>query len=318
MGALVKKGKGVFIAVRRFCRWIGLPFIVLLATTSQASAQTIGAVIANLTVSFGTLPNLLASFAYIMGVFYAVYGVYKFKDHVDNPSQTPLSAGVKRFLAGGMFLSLPFMMEAFKASLFGAPAIVSTTGTTRNVAPVGPGMDKMIFDLITDIANPMVVLLTSFVYISGVLLLIVGISRMIRTAQDGPRGPAGLGTIATLFVAGALLSSGGLITAFTSTLFGDATINTFASINPAIIANAADRASIGSVIESVMIFIMIVGMIAFIRGLFVLRAFAEGNQNATIMQSLTFLFGGALAVNLGDLINVLQATVGIAGVTFIP
>ena len=66
-----------------------------------------------------------------------------------------------------------------------------------------------------------------------------------------------------------------------------------------------------------MTFIMIVGIIAFIRGLFVLRAFAEGSQNATIMQALTFLFGGALAINLGDLVNVLGATVGVVGLMFI-
>ncbi|MFH1157375.1 MAG: hypothetical protein V1721_00585 [Pseudomonadota bacterium] len=304
------------MTIQRFCRWFCLSFVVLLVTTSPAYAQTVGTVISNLTVSFASIPRLLSSVAYIMGCFWAAWGIYKFKDHVDNPSQTPLSAGVKRFLGGGMLFSMPYMVDVVRRSLFGAAALTPTTGTLRNPNPLGGGMDQMIFELVADIAGPMTVLLTAFSYISGALLLLVGISRMIKTAQDGPRGPTGLGTIMTLFVAGTLISGAGMITAFTSSLFGDATISTFANISPVVIANPLDAAKIGAVIESLMTFIMIVGVIAFLRGLFVLRAFAEGGQNATIMQALTFLFGGALAINLGDLVNVLGTTVGVAGIWF--
>ncbi|HEX2753172.1 MAG TPA: hypothetical protein VHP34_08775, partial [Alphaproteobacteria bacterium] len=63
-------------------------------------------------------------------------------------------------------------------------------------------------------------------------------------------------------------------------------------------------------------FVMLVGYIAFIRGWFVLKAFADGQQGATVAQGLTFLIGGSLAINLGELVNALQETVGIAGITF--
>jgi len=302
------------MAIQRFCRCVVLPFVVLLATTSYAHAATLGTVIDSLSVSFTTIPTMLSSIAYIMGCFYAATGIYKFKDHVDNPDHTPLSAGVKRFAGGGMLLALPYVAEVIKVTFFALP--VQVTATAQHPNPMGGGMDQMIFELIDDIAEPMMILLTSFAYISGALLLVVGISRMIKTAQDGPRGPSGLGTVITLFVAGTLMSGSSMITAFTGSFFGDGTISTFANIDPAIIANPVDRARIAAVIESLMIFITIVGVIAFLRGLFVLRAFAEGSQNATIMQSLTFLFGGALAINMGDLVNVLGTTVGVAGLTF--
>ena len=303
------------MTIQRFCKWMVFSFVVLLATMSQAYAATIGSTIDNLSTSFASIPTLLSSIAYIMGCFYAITGIYKFKDHVDNPSQTPLSAGVKRFAGGGMLFTLPYLVEVLRRSFFPAATAV-TDGTVRHLNPLGGGMDQMIFELIEDIAEPMTILLSSFAYISGALLLVVGISRMIKTAQDGPRGPSGLGTIMTLFVAGALLSGAKMIAAFTGSFFGDSTISTFANIDPTIISNAADRDSISAIIESLMTFVMIVGVIAFIRGLFVLRAFAEGSQNATIAQSLTFLFGGALAINMGDLVNVLGTTVGVAGLTF--
>ena len=303
------------MTIQRFCRWVSFSLVVLLVTTSHAHAQTIGNVITDLTTSFISFPTLLTSLSYIMGCSYIVWGILKFKDHVDDPNHTPLSSGVKRFLSGGMFLALHFMVDVVRKILFDGLALVNIKDSGFNPAPLG-GMEKMIHDLVANIAGPMTILLTSFTYIAGIILLIVGISRMIKTAQDGPRGPAGLGTVMTLFVAGALISGAGMITAFTSTLFGDSTVSTFANISPAVIANAADRARLGALIESLMTFIMIVGIIAFIRGLFVLRAFAEGSQNATIMQALTFLFGGALAINLGDLVNVLGATVGVVGLTF--
>ena len=304
------------MTIQRFCKWIGLSFVVLLITSSQAHAQTVGEVIDNLSVSFETLPSTLSMIAYIMGCFYAITGIYKFKDHVDNPSQTPISAGVKRFLGGGMLFAMPFMAEITKLTLFGDGAVATTVGTDWHPNPMGDGMDQMIYELIEDIAGPMTILLTSFSYIAGALLLVVGISRMIKTAQDGPRGPTGLGTIMTLFVAGVLISGAGMISAFTTILFGDATVSTFATISPDIISDPVEADRIATIIECVMAFIMIVGIIAFLRGLFVLRAFAEGNQNATVMQALTFIFGGVLAINLGDLVNVLQATVGLDGVTF--
>jgi hypothetical protein len=43
---------------------------------------------------------------------------------------------------------------------------------------------------------------------------------------------------------------------------------------------------------------------------------ADGQQGATMAQGLTFLFGGTMAINLGELINALQNTVGVGALTF--
>ena len=120
----------------------------------------------------------------------------------------------------------------------------------------------------------------------------------------------------TFLASGALFSFGDMIGTFSTSLFGDATSSTFANISPTVISNAADAARVDSVIEAVMAFIMIVGYIAFIRGWFVLKAFADGSNNATLAQGLTFLFGGTLAINLGELVNILQRTVNVSGITF--
>ncbi|MFP4097780.1 MAG: hypothetical protein ACLFU1_03215 [Alphaproteobacteria bacterium] len=71
----------------------------------------------NIGGSFGSIPALLAMFAYIAGVIFAIMGVLKIKQHVENPSQTPLKDGVVLLLVGGAFFALPIMLEAMQNSI---------------------------------------------------------------------------------------------------------------------------------------------------------------------------------------------------------
>jgi hypothetical protein len=306
------------MTMRHLGKIAGLASVALLLTASEAFAapQKIGDVFTNVGTSLGGMHMLLSGFAYLAGLFFAIVGIFKFKDHVDNPAQTPLSSGVKRFLAGGMLLSSPYVGSTLVQSLVNG-SNTSPTASSRHPAPGGTGMDQMIYDLINSAAGPATMLLSLFAYLAAIVLLIVGVVRLTKTAQEGPRGPAGLGTLMTFLASGALFSSGGgMLSTFVSSLFGSPTISTFARIDPSVINNATDAARVASVIEAVMTFIMIVGYIAFIRGWFVLKAFADGNSQVSLAQALTFLFGGALAINLGELVNVLGQTVGVNGLTF--
>jgi hypothetical protein len=62
----------------------------------------------------------------------------------------------------------------------------------------------------------------------------------------------------------------------------------------------------------------VLGWISFIRGWFIIRDVAEGSQQASLMAGLTHLFGGALAINLGPVLNAAQTTLGLTayGVNF--
>lgn len=306
--------------MKNYNRTIALVFALsAFVFANEAHAQTVGAMIKNTADSFEKLPGLLNFIAYFSGLLLTVIGLFKFKDHVDNPRETKLSEGIKRFVAGGLFLSGPYMMRALYATLYGdanyGSRQITDTGRTNAVLTPG-GLDEMIVNLMINIGKPIELLLTSFTYIAAITLLLVGISRLTKRMEEGPRGPAGMGTIMTFLVSGALFSFADMMGVFSSSMFGDTTVMTNADIDGAVMAVAADREKVEAVIESLMAFIMIVGYIAFIRGWFVLRAFADGQNGATLAQGLTFLFGGALAINLGELVNLLQTTVGISGITF--
>lgn len=61
-------------------------------------------------------------------------------------------------------------------------------------------------------------------------------------------------------------------------------------------------------LEGVMLFVKLVGHIAFFRGFLLLKGVAEGNQQATIGRALTHIFGGAAAINIGATVNMLANT----------
>ncbi len=296
----------------------GLSLVVLLASTAPAfaapAAGTAGAILASITTSVTNLPNIFSAAAYILGLLFAMTGVFKFKDHVDNPQQTPISAGVKRMIAGGMLFATPFMAAAVQGTLDGGGGTAIGGAHVHGSAGL-TGMDLMITQFIGNIAAPAIILLEAFAYIGAIALLIVGIIRLTKTAQEGPRGPAGLGTLMTFIASGALFSFSDMAGIFSNSLFGTSTVATFSSISTTVIT-AADAAQVEPVIDSVMVFVMIVGLIAFVRGLFVLKSFADGNTQTSLAQALTFLIGGTMAINLGQLINFLEKTVGVTGLTF--
>lgn len=301
-----------FIAVLIFTALLTVPF----AHEAQAG-QKLGDVFTNVLLSWNGIAGFLAMVSYISGIFLAVHSIFKFKDHVNNPHQTKISDGVKRMLAGGMFLSLPYMCAVLQHSILGsATNNPQNTGFTN--AAVADSLDGMVATFIANIAGPAEGLLTGFSYLFGLALLMVGISRLTKKMEEGPRGPAGAGTFMTFIAAGALFSLGSSIGTFAASMFGDDQLMTKATIDPGGILglDPDDAARMATVVEGLMVFIMLVGYIAFIRGWLVLKAFADGQSGATLAQGLTFLLGGTLAINLGELINTLQATVDIQGITF--
>ena len=70
------------------------------------------AIAENITGSISQLPGLLTGVSYMLGILLGVLGILKIKDHVENPTQTPLQHGAIRLTAGGGLFALPIVYEA--------------------------------------------------------------------------------------------------------------------------------------------------------------------------------------------------------------
>lgn len=279
-------------------------------TTIGPDHGTIGDVICNVVLSSNSLPGFISGLSYLIGFIMAITALIKLRDHVENPQHNPLSAAVKRFIAGGALFSLPMVTESLETLINGGHSAggmsTGVSGTTNG----GYGLDGVMVALVLDIYTPLSVLLGGFGYLAGLVLTVVGISRLLKTAQDGANGPTGLGTIMTFVVAGVLFTLDDMMDAFSASMFGDVDITTFAVLSTPVDGGIVDG-HVLAVISSILMFMMLVGWISFIRGFFILREVAEGKGQASLMAAITHIFGGALAVNLGPLMNAVQSTFGL-------
>ena len=71
----------------------------------------------NIEQSISSLPGLLTGVSYMMGILLGVLGILKIKDHVENPSQTPLQNGAVRLAAGGGLFALPLVYQAMQNTI---------------------------------------------------------------------------------------------------------------------------------------------------------------------------------------------------------
>jgi len=114
--------------------------IWLLAGADHAHAQTTGNdfsdIARNITGSIEELPGMISAFSYLMGLLLGVLGILKIKDHVENPSQTPLKDGAVRMASGGALFALPIISES----------MLNTIGTT-NAQVQPPLLNRVEFDV---------------------------------------------------------------------------------------------------------------------------------------------------------------------------
>lgn len=97
-----------------------------LMASKDAEAASFTSISQTITSQIGGLPGFLTAIAYIMGVIFAILGILKIKDHVENPSQTPLKEGAIRLAAGGGLFVIPLITEAMQN-------LVGTAGTGVDV-----------------------------------------------------------------------------------------------------------------------------------------------------------------------------------------
>ena len=71
----------------------------------------------NIITASSGFQNLISLVSYLGGAGLAVAGIFKLKQHVDNPGQTPMKEGLVRLGCGGGFLALPFVTSAMQGSI---------------------------------------------------------------------------------------------------------------------------------------------------------------------------------------------------------
>ncbi len=94
-------------------------FTMGILSSTDAHANSFNTISRNINTGVQELPGLLTAVSYMMGMVFSVLGILKIKDHVENPSQTPLKDGAIRLAVGGGLFTIPIITEAM-TNLLGA------------------------------------------------------------------------------------------------------------------------------------------------------------------------------------------------------
>lgn len=288
-----------------------------IAPTSSGT-PTLGDMIKTGLNNAAILVDVAAFLAFIIGVFFVLRGIQLLKAHIENPQSGPVAESIKRLAVGGALLSFPMIAKVVSMT-FGSTAD-ALTNTNWNATKGGTGLDGMFVNFISNIANPAFFGIEVFCYIAGVLMVLFAMQRLVRTAQDGPRGPLGFGTIVMFIVAGLLISIPQFLTVLDSSIFffkGSSSGTALTKVEFMSLSGAIDAAQIQNaknVFSGILAFMAVIGFLSVVRGLFILKAFADGSQQATMMSVVTHLVAGAIAINLGSFINAVQNSLGLTDV----
>lgn len=291
--------------------------------------EGLGATMCLLVGRTGLSQAFLTALSYLFAVVLTLWSMLKIRDHVLNPQQTSIWEGITRLLAAGAFFTLPYIAGAIQSTVNSGSAFFTANQfsawlrqayISEQCASDDPqALDITMACFMRDIMTPAHIMLNHFAFIAGLVLIMIGITRIMKSAQEGARGPGGRGTIITFLVAGILLSYNQILELFTASLsVMDGTTQTDAALAYTTGMVDAEVRHVEVVMSTILQFTMIVGLISFVRGWFIVRDVAEGNQQASLMAGATHILGGALAINLGPILSAVQASLGLTGlgVTF--
>ena len=85
---------------------------LFMGSAGSAHANNFGNIVENLIGSIYTFSGMISAMAYLIAILLMVLGLMKIKDHVENPTQTPLKDGVARLVIGGALIALTIISEA--------------------------------------------------------------------------------------------------------------------------------------------------------------------------------------------------------------
>lgn len=287
---------------------------VFYSDAAVAQDNTLGDLVVGLSDGFLTLPSLLEMISRLLGAGFIIFGIYKFRDHVDRPSQVPMFDAIRMMIAGAFFLTLPDMVN-YLIGTFGFQEIdaISNSGYNMSAGDNDGGLtvDGMLTSLANDLRPAMMYAFSVFSYMAGLIVFMIAIYRITRGFDQGPRGPLGMGTFAHFVTAAVLLSLPQALAVFSTTIFGSSDVKVIAvfSEDSGMTAELAERAH--AIMMAVETFMIIIGIISFIRGWFILKSAADGNGQATTLSAFSHIVAGVVAVNIGPFINAVQQTFGL-------
>ena len=92
--------------------------IVFVAEYSFAGKETIGTMASSITATFDSVGKMITASSYIAGLAFAISAILKFKQHKDNPQQTPIGQPIGLIFIAIALLFLPSILGSAGNTIF--------------------------------------------------------------------------------------------------------------------------------------------------------------------------------------------------------
>jgi uncharacterized membrane protein len=164
------------------------------------------------------------------------------------------------------------------------------------------GIDTMFINF-ENSANGIIDLTQVVAYVIGLFLGIKSLFKFAEVSRDKNKSVSG--PISTFLAGVALLYLGSTLDVLTSSVF--------TSGDNGLIAMPGGMGQAKAVFKAIFTFISMVGLIAIVRGVLILKNVGDGGapKNATFSQGLVFLIGGLAAWHITATIRILASTFGL-------
>lgn len=142
-------------------------------------------------------------------------------------------------------------------------------------------------------------------WLSGIAIGSLGLIRLKEYAESGGRVKLSTPIMLT-FVGACLIAMPGTIDTATQTLSLGASTGSILSEG----STSSGMPGLSAGMAGVLLFVKLIGHIAFFRGFLILKRMGEGDQQAGLGRALTHILGGAAAINIQAAATVLANSVG--------
>ena len=170
----------------------------------------------------------------------------------------------------------------------------------------GTGLGGALVSLVRDLDPGLMRLIAIVGYLLALLAFVQGCARLLRLSEDRFHGPSAAGTALCFLVCVVMASFPSWLSAGGESLFGGSTAAA-ASLGH----DSPRGADYEAILGAVLTIVGWVGLLAFLRGVFVLRAAADGVPGAGAGSAAMHMLGGVCAWHAESLIGAVQTSLGI-------
>ena len=99
--------------------------IVMLITTFAGGVAfaTVGDMAASVTDTFAQISNLVGGAAYLAGLLFVAFGLVKFKQHRDNPQQTPVATPFTLCIVGVLLIFMQNLVTETGSTIYSSGGV---------------------------------------------------------------------------------------------------------------------------------------------------------------------------------------------------